>query len=169
MKSKKLTMLAMSTALSILLMYLSSVLPTGQLGFIAAASLLGFFAVIETRVSGALMLYAASSILALLLVPRRTPVFLYIIFFGYYPIIKFFAERIRTRILSWCVKLFVFNAAFTVVFLLFKEVIFDISMLQNSTVIAFAAGNIVFVLFDIGVSKLIWLYKTRLNRYFRHK
>ena len=167
MKAKKLTLLAMSTALSVLFMYLSSVLPTGQLGFIAAASLLGFFAVIETGVSGALMLYTASSILALLLVPRRTPVLIFIIFFGYYPIIKYFAEKMKTPILSWCVKLLVFNAAYSVVFLLFKEVIFDITVLQNSTAIAFVAGNLVFVFFDIGVSKLIWLYKTRLNRYFK--
>lgn len=169
MKTRKLTMLAMSAALSVLFMYLSSVLPTGQLGFIAAASLLGFFALIEVGVPGAVMLYVVSSLLALLLVPRRTPVFIYILFFGYYPIIKYYAEKIRARILSWCVKLIVFNAAFTVVFLLFKEIIFDISVLQSSTVIAFIAGNTVFVLFDIGVSKLIWFYKTRLNRYFRRK
>ena len=162
-KTRRLTLTAVFTAFSVAFMYLSAVFPTGQLGFLGISSLLGVAAVIEYRLAGGLLVFAGTAIIGLLIVPDKTLVLLYSLFFGYYPIMKSLAERVRSRILEWGIKLAVFNAALTLVLFVFKFVLFDFSFLKDSYPLLYVFCNIIFILFDIGVSRVIIFYMSKIS------
>ena len=166
-RTGKLAFLAVAAAFSVGFIYLACVLPTGQIGFLAAASLFGVASVAEYGVGAGLLEYAASALLGFLLAPDKSYPLVYALFFGYYPALKALAERLRSRILGWALKLAVLNAALAAMLFLFSLTIFDLSRIGNSTIILFVLCNLVFVLFDLGVTKLIGLYRGRIRGWIR--
>ena len=151
------------TALAVVFLYLAAILPTGRYGLVAAASLFGVAAVIETGLSGGVFVYLGASLLGFLLVPDKLDLMLFVLFFGYYPVLKSLAERMENRVLSWGVKLAVMNAALTVIRVFFASLIFDYAAMAGSTALVYLFVNIVFVIFDIGVSKVIAYYMYRIK------
>ena len=162
-KTRRLTLTAVFTAFSVGFMYLSSVFPTGQLGFLGISSLFGIAAVIEYRIAGGIFVFAATALIGLLIVPDKMLVLLYSMFFGYYPILKSLAEKTKSRIIEWLIKLVVFNVALTLILFVFKLVLFDFSFLRNSYFLLYLFCNIVFILFDIGVSRVIIFYISKIS------
>lgn len=147
--------LAVFTALAVVFLYLSCAFPTGQLGFIALASLCGVSAVIEAGAGGGAALFVMTAALGFLILPNKMNAVVYACFFGWYPIMKLYAERIGSVPLQWIVKLALFNAALTVLLLVFKVVFFTF---DASTPIVYLIMNAVFIVFDIGVTRVIGYY-----------
>lgn len=166
-KVGRLTLLAVFAAFSLAFMFLASTLPTGQPGFLAASSLFGIAAVCECGIGGGVLFYAVTAILGFLIIPDKSSVLIYVLFFGYYPIVKALAERQKSRLAEYAIKLLIFNAALSIMIFALSVTVFDISRLKNSRILLFAVCNIVFLLFDIGVSRLVGLYIARIHRYFR--
>ena len=157
-KTRQIAFSAVFTAFSIVFLYLASLFPTGQLGFLGVASLFGVAAVIEYGAAGGVMVFAGTALIGLMIVPGKTLVAVYALFFGYYPILKMLAEKLRSRVTEWIVKLAVFNAALSVIMFALSVLIFDFSFLGGSRALMYLFGNVVFVLFDIGVSRVISVY-----------
>ena len=167
-RTRKITLAALFTALSVIILLLSSVMPSGQLGFAAVASLLTAAGVIESGLSGGIAVFIGGSILAALLVPNKSAVILYVIFFGYYPIIKSLCERLSAKYLVWIPKLLILNAAFSAGWFLLKSRFFPSVNLDYPIWLIYIAVNIVFVVFDIGLSKLIGFYIFRVHKQMKH-
>jgi len=163
-KTRVLTMSALISALAVLTLYFASVWPTGRIGLVALASVFTAAAVVEGGVRPGIGVYVVSSVIALLLVPERSTTLLYIVFFGYYPILKSLFERVRGTALQWLLKLLVLNAALTVIWFFLRALIFDFGDETPLVALLYLGGNIVFALFDYGFSKLIWLYINRVSR-----
>ena len=87
-KTRRITLAAVFTALTLIFLYLANILPAVRLGFTAAASLFAVAAVIETGIVSALFVFVGSSVIGALLLPDKTAVITYVLFFGYYPVIK---------------------------------------------------------------------------------
>ena len=162
-KTGKLTLNAIFAAFAAGFIYIASVSPTGQLGFCAAASLFVAAAVIENGFLPGILVYAASSAVSFFVVPNKTPVLIFVLFFGYYPIVKIFSESIRSIIAQFAIKLVVFNLALFVLTYVFDIVIFSASWLSGRAYLLYILGNIVFIIFDYGVSKLIRFYKISIS------
>lgn len=160
---RQITLCAIFTAFSVVFVYISSIFPTGQLGFSAVASLFVIAAVVEYNVKGGLMVYIASSVLCFLLVPDKTSLLIYVLFFGYYPLVKLFAERLKSRAASYALKLIILNAALCLLVFLFSVTIFDLKYISNSYIILFLAVNIVFVIFDMGLTQVIGFYMQKIS------
>lgn len=156
-------------ALTVAFLYLASVFPTGQVGIVAVASLFTIAAVIEAGIKHAVLLYAVCAILSFLLIPLKGVAIIYTLFFGYYPIVKSFAERMKKPLYSWILKEAVFLAALTVVWFLFRNLVFTGSILDISPLIIFPAGIVIFTLYDIGLTKLIAYYLYRLSPKLKRK
>ncbi len=65
--------------------------------------LLGLVTVMIKKTFGnasAVSVYIAVSILSLMLVPEKETVMMYVLFFGYYPIIKSYLDRVKPKIIS---------------------------------------------------------------------
>lgn len=125
------------------------------------ASALILFSVIELGRKWAFGIYAAVSILGLLLIPNKEAVVYYVAFFGYYPIVKSYLEsKNMPRLLEFFLKMLVFNVSMILaVTILTKafgmpiEVIFDTEgktgfYAKYAALIFLIAGNIVFPFFD---------------------
>ncbi len=128
--------------------------------------------VVECGKKWAFLAYAAVSLLALLIVPDPEAKLLFVAFFGYYPIIKAALESIRSRVLEWVVKLATFNGAVVVCYLILTWIGFSldefriagVSLSLTTFLLAFLlAGNVVFILYDIGITRSLPLYFVRIR------
>lgn len=163
-KTRIITSSALFISLSMVFLYLSSVFPTMQLCFVAAASLFVVVQVIEHGISGGAYVFVGSCILGFLIVPDKTSMILYILFFGYYPLVKSLAERHEKALVRWGIKLAVMNVALAVILGFFGELIFDLSQFEYGVWVFAALFDLTFILYDIGISRLVGLYMMRFHK-----
>lgn len=161
-------------ALSLLCLLLT-VFPFATYALPALASVFLMPIVIECGRRWALAVYAAVSLLALLLAPDMEARFLFVCFFGYYPVIKSVAESWRTRVGEWVGKLLVFNAAVVLAYVLLAALGFSLEVFAVSGValplsafllLFLLAGNVIFVLYDLALTRLLPLYFSRFQPLF---
>jgi hypothetical protein len=152
------------TAFTAVLLYAASILPMERLGIVAVSSLFGIAAVIEAGLVSGIFVFSGSALICWLIVPYKPVVLLYALFFGYYPIIKSLAEKLRNKIIKWCVKLAVFNVALVLLWFLFGGLVFTPAIIKLGNALIWPAGNAAFVLYDIGLTKLIGFYINRLSK-----
>ena len=169
--TRKLTICAMLAALGVILLYLGSLIEILDISIAVIASILCIIAVIEYGGSAPWMIYAITSILALLLIPNKTPAYMYTIFFGFYPILKEKLEKVRT-VLSWVLKEIVFNICLAL--MIFVALYFfttQDNMLRNPIYIAVIVllSEGVFILYDIALTRLISFYMYNLRKRLRFK
>ena len=70
------------SALSLVFLYASALVPTGQMGVVAVAGLLVAAAVVSGGLSAGFLCYGATGLLGLLLLPDKANALLYLLFFG---------------------------------------------------------------------------------------
>lgn len=159
-------------ALSVVLMFLTAIIPSMTYALPAAAGILITIVVIEINKKWAFGVYAAVSFLSILLVADKEAAVMYIMFFGYYPILKAVIEGHCSKAVSIALKLLVFNVSMVLAFLI-STYVFMIpfeEMEKYGPIAAFgllAAGNVVFVIFDFALSNLITLYNMRWRKVFK--
>ena len=166
-KTRSLTLSALFAALTIVVLYISVLWPTGQLALSAVASFFTVAAVIESGIFYGVYVYAVSAILGFILLPDKTVPLYYILFFGYYPIAKSLIERIEKTPFQWVLKLLVFVAALTVMWLFVRVLLIDYVWSIPNALIVYAVGCAVFVLYDYGYSKAIGLYLGRVSKFIK--
>lgn len=164
-KTKALALSALLCALGVILLYLGALIEVLDLSVAALASLLVMIAVIELGGWYPYLIYAVTSLLALLLLPAKFPAAIYLLLAGYYPILKAALEKRRRPRLAWLVKLLVFNAALTLVLLGATYLLTgDDAFLWSSAPMWYALTNPTFVLFDIALTRLITVYRIKLRK-----
>lgn len=145
------------TAVTVVLVYLAQIVPTMKLSLVAIAGVAAALIVAEHGPVYGMLCYAASSVLVMLLSPASG--WLYVAFFGWYPTVKCLVERINRLTIEWICKLAAFNAAFLLLWFLLPAIFAEIvPKLANVFGILFLAGNVAFVVFDIGLSRLLTYY-----------
>ena len=152
-------------ALSLVLVYIGSIAPTGNWGIIAVAGLLPSAAVISVGLQAGFLCWACVSILAFLLIPDKFCVLMFAVLFGLYPMVKSLIERLRRRPLEYVLKLVFFNLAFTVLYVVMKNaVLASLPEVFSVVWVLYLAGNVVFLLYDFSFGKLIGAYTARIQR-----
>ncbi len=169
--TSRIALSSMLCALSLLCLLLT-VFPFATYALPAIAGVFLMPLVVECGKRTALLAYAAVAILALLLVPDMEAKALFIAFFGYYPILKAIAESIKNRFLEWLVKISVFNLSVIIAYLVLSSIGFSLGefaiegvALPLSTILCLflIAGNGIFVLYDIGLTRFLPFYFSRLQ------
>ena len=158
---------------------LLTVFPFATYALPALASVFLMPIVMECGKKWAAAAYVAVALLALLIAPDLEAKFLFVFFFGYYPIVKSWAES-RPRAIEWVCKLGVFNVAVVAAYLLISRIGFSMEAFEIPGVAApmsvilaafLVAGNVVFLLYDVALTRLLPLYFSRfqplLRRLFR--
>ena len=107
--TKKLTLSAMSAALSAVILMLSSFFEVMELTVGAVASMLVVFVFIEIKGAYPYLVWLVTSVIAILLFPSKTIGCAYFLVFGIYPILKSFFEK-TPHFLSLILKLLYFTA-----------------------------------------------------------
>ncbi|MGX8710674.1 hypothetical protein ACRQU7_08985 [Caproiciproducens sp. R1] len=158
------------TALCTVTMFLTGLISIGTYALPAFAGILLIVVVVELGVGWAWPVYLASSVLSLLLAGDKEAAMLFVVFFGYYPILKAQIEGMHRRVLSYFLKFGVFNAAMILGFFLSIRVLgvpedsFTVFGIYLPWVFL-VAGNFVFAVYDYAISSLVALYFQRFHRY----
>ena len=162
----KITLCAMMAALASLFM-LTSYFPYLTYAIPAMAGLFIMVAVIETNAKWAAVAYLASAVITALVAEPEAKM-LYILFFGYYPILKAVFEKLKSRLLEYLLKFGVLNTAIIFAYSFVAKLIgVDLSDMGDfgkySSLILLVGANIVFVLYDIAVTRMAAFYMVRLH------
>lgn len=160
-------------ALSVTMMFLTAVIPTLTYALPAAAGVLLIIVVIDVDKKWAFGVYAAVSLLSVLILPDKEAAVMYVFFFGHYPIVKALLEKTRLgKIALWVCKLLIFNAsvvaAYLVIIYVFRIPFDDMGAFGKWTVwILLGMGNVVFLIYDVALSRLVTLYMLKWRKAFR--
>ncbi len=162
----------MLAALGVVLLYLGSLIDVLDISMAVIASLTCIIAVIEYGKSAPWAVYGVTSILSLLLLPNKTPAAFYALFFGFYPILKEKFEK-RSRVMSWVLKETVFNIClvamgFATYFLTSTG---DNTLFSNRIflIMIALASELIFILYDIALTRLISFYIASIRNRFKFK
>lgn len=150
------------------MLYFGSLIEVLDLSMAALASMLVIFAVIEIGGIYPYAIYAVTGVLAVILLPVKVPAVYFLLFSGYYPIIKEKFERF-SRVLEWILKIVCFNIALSAFMLVSKYVLMLSNEIDLFAVIIYVFGNGVFVLYDVALTRLIRFYIVKLRKRFKIK
>ncbi len=156
-----------AAALEIVLLFLTNLFPTATIALPAIAGVMLMAVVIEVGVKWGWVVYGISVCLSFFLMSDKEAFLMYLLFFGYYPTLKASIEKkVRSKPVSWLIKVLVFNLAavmdaLAVVFIL--QVPTEIGLLIPALLLLVA--NVVFVVYDSALSGLVWVYWKRLHPY----
>lgn len=161
-KVRKIALSAMFTALGVVILCIGSVFDALDLTMAALASFCVVLAMIELGGREALLIYLATSVLALIIAPQKFIAAEYVLFAGCYPLIKSLAERLKL-LLSWVVKLIFANISLTLLIIAGK-LLFSLPI-ESGWVIAatYLLVNVTVVIFDIALTRLITFYYMHLR------
>lgn len=170
-QSSRTAVSGMVAALSVVIMMLT-IIPVLTYTAPAFAGILLMVIVIEINKKWAFGVYVAVGILSLLLATDKEAAVMYVAFFGYYPIIKAILESKLPRVAEWLCKFLIFNitmvASYFVIIKVFNIPMEDMNELgKYGPLIFLAMGNVVFLLFDIALTRLATLYIVKWQKYFR--
>ena len=154
-RTKKIAFSAIVTALAVVFLYAGALFDVLDLSAAALASICVLWIMAEFGTRWALAVYAAASILALLLLPVKLPAVLFAGLLGYYPPLKALYERKLHGILQWAAKLLTLNAAVFVMILVVRYVAAEALWFE---VLLLVTANIVFVIYDIALTRLMRAY-----------
>ena len=164
-QTRVLAVTALAVAGALAALYLGSFVPAMRLSVVAIASIFVVICVIEGGLRYGALCFAATALLGFFLVPDRFAVLFYATFLGAYPLVKSLLERQAKR-LEWPLKCAVFSAAFAVYMVFLQEILFGAVLAEGWLFpLAILVGNVVFIVYDIGLSKLIGFYLARVYKY----
>lgn len=103
--------------------------------------------------------------LGLLILPDKGVALMYLCFMGLYPVVKSRLEQCASRPLEWVGKLACFNGALTLLWVVFRGLFLPAlpEWLAGAVWLLYGAGNLVFLLYDWGLSRLIGMMTARLK------
>lgn len=177
--TKRMTVCAVLAAMSVALIFIGSIIQTLDLSMAALASFFCIFAVIEIKGAYPWLLYAVTGVLSVILMPQNMAGWFYLLFLGYYPVLKEKIEKLNL-ILSWIIKILIFNVALIVCVLAASLIFYGGNMIQAlygmlgaegwgmyAIIGMYLLGNVVFVVYDIALTRLITYYFVKLRHRFK--
>ena len=164
--TRQLTVAAILVALGVVLLLLGTLVEVLDISAAAISSLLVVLAVIELKGKYPYLVYAATALLALLLIPGNAAV-MYLLFAGYYPILKEKLEGHLSRPVAWVLKLAIFAVGCLAVFFVTVKLLLVSYTFATWHLLAIPLLAVVFVLYDVAMTRLITAYFVRWRRHFR--
>jgi len=168
--SKKSTQIAlggMFSALCLMLMFLTGMVPFSTYVMPAAAGIMLVPVMEENGRKAAVLVYVTVSVLSVFIVPDREAALMFIVLFGYYPITKTALDALRPLPLRILAKALLFNGMVAlgyyvvIVILGLPDIMSDMGDLgRYSALILLGMGNVVFAGYDFLLRRYIALYKT---------
>ena len=166
-RSGKIALGGLSAALAVVCMMFTA-MPVTVYALPLLAGMLLLPLTLEAGKTAGWTAYAVVSLLVLLLTPLWEPKLLFVLYFGYYPILKLTLDNLK-RPLAWMLKLAVFNAGMVVGYLL----LFTLFSLPADTFTLFGVnlplvflliGNVAMVIYDVALARFIRLYRFRWHK-----
>lgn len=159
------------SALCLLMMFLVGIFPFFLYVFPMICGLIVYMIYYECGLNISVASYFCISILSLLISPDKESALLFVTFFGYYPILKIYLERLRARFIKLMVKFAVFNISVIGTYFILINVFGVVSMEDfvgdsaNNMIWAFLAmGNVVFFVYDLALRRVMAAYILKIRK-----
>lgn len=165
--SKVIAYSGVATALSVVMLFLGSIFWVLGYTMPLVASLVMIILLDSISQKSALLTFISTSIISFILLNDKECVLLYILFFGYYPLIRDKINDIKPKLLSYLLKFITFNAAMVLTQVLCVYVFgipFDDMLGKWGIVLFVLCLNLVFVVFDKLYTLLLKLYRIKLKK-----
>ncbi|NFJ69013.1 hypothetical protein FC891_11200 [Clostridium botulinum] len=157
LKSSNIAKGGIFTAISFLLIYLSTILPVNKLSLLATASAIIPIAIISTNAKNGFLVYLSTSILCSIVIGiSRISVIFYIVFFGLYGIIKYYIERLNKLYIEIILKFAFFNICLIVLLYIYKLLFQGITIINKYIYMYFIVAQIAFIVFDYVLTLFIF-------------
>lgn len=150
------------TAIGVILIYLSTIIPGNKLFLLSIASCLIPIAVISTSLKNSFIIYFSTSILAFLMSGLTTSVIAYALFFGVYGIVKYYIEKIRKLPIEILLKLIFFNVCFFIFYNILMLFTSSSLNLKLPIYIFIIGGELIFLFYDYFLTVMIVFINKRL-------
>ena len=169
-KSVKVAMGGILAALSVIFMFFTSIFPSMTYAAPAVCGALLMVSVIEISSWFSLIIYAVVGFLSIFLVADKEAAIMYLLFFGYYPIIKGTIEGKLSLIPSWICKYIIFNIGVIVSYFICSKFLgIEYDEIGNfgkmSVIILLIMGNIIFAIYDLALTRLVSVYLRHWQKY----
>lgn len=161
--ARKLTYSAFLLALLMILLYLSTILPTNKFTIYMFASFITGIILIETNYKYTIIFYFASILLSLIFPISKLSLLLYYSFFGIYGLIKYFIEKANHKLLEYIFKTIFIILIFTINFLFSKLFLPDI-IDKLPLIVVIPVVVIVFLIYDYLYSLIMDFYYNRIYK-----
>ena len=161
---KKLAVCAMLSALGVVLLTVGRFFSVLDLSMAVIASLACVIAVTEYGGAYPWLVFSVTSVLSVVLAPDNTAAWMYLLFFGFYPILKTVFEKL-SKLASWMLKELVFNVSLAAVTLIMRFLLIPTADAEPwiMYVVYAILAEAVFVLYDIALTRVIRFYKIKLR------
>lgn len=159
-----LSLSAMFCAMTVICIFLASVLPSGRLTLYFLSSIFVAGLLVERQVGAAILMYISASLLSLLLTPNLITVLPYVLLFGHYGIGKFYIEKIDNRIIAYILKLVYFNIFILLIYIFARNVLLTGILGRIQPWLFFVLIQPVFAVFDFLYSFFMDFYYTNIRK-----
>lgn len=166
-KSKQIALCSMLAALTLTMMFLGSVIWAFTYVAPLAGSVIMLIICDVANRKNAFLTYLAISIISVFFLPDKECALTYVFFFGYYVIIRDSIEKIKPKALSFTVKVLIYNVGIISSQLLLIYVFnvpLDNSWGKWGIALLVALANIVFLTYELMLSRLIMLYNYKYKK-----
>jgi len=164
-KTRYTTISGMVSALSVVIMLLTNIMPSMMyvIPIITGAIVFAVNEIIGKN--WALGVFFVTGLISVILLADKEVALNYILFFGYYPLLKPVYEKLP-KALSWGIKLLTFNIAITIIGLIvtfvFKLPFLDEDFGKFTIPLFIVMFNLMFIMYDV----MITVFKKRLTHVF---
>ena len=151
----------MLAALTLTMMFLGSVIWAFTYVAPLAGSVIMIIICDVANRKSAFLTYAAVSIISVFFLPDKECALTYVFFFGYYMIIRDDLGRIKPKLLSFLIKLIIYNAGIISSQLILIYVVgipLDNEWGKWGIALLIALANLIFVTYELMLSRLIIVY-----------
>lgn len=163
MKSKDITLGGLLIALSVVILYSTSLLPISTISILTVASCIIPVCIMRSSVKTAFFVYIGSSILSFFFCPDKNIAVMYSLFFGIYGIVKYIIEQKRNMLIELIYKFIFFNIAFfigiSVITLLLGETVTTLPLW-----LLWVVAQPVFIIYDYALSMIITWYLRKFHK-----
>lgn len=166
----RIALCAVIAAMEVVLMMAAGLFRIGTYALPCFAGLFSIAVVIEYNCKWAFGVYAVSAILSFFLTADKEAALLFILFFGYYPILKNILDRrVKNTVLCYIIKFALFNAAAIASFFaatrLFGIPAEEFTLFGVYVPFVFLLlGNVFFFVYEMAVNVYVKLYVQRLRK-----
>ncbi|MCX7714490.1 MAG: hypothetical protein N2171_01985 [Clostridia bacterium] len=166
MKIFRLTFSAVICAISVILLYISAIIPSGKVAVFALATGMLCATVIECGEKFAFASFVVVGLLSFFMLPNKLILVPYAIFFGFYPILKLHIEKLNKIVLEWLIKLLSFSLAMLAAYFVVGLIVgqnMKVEVLPYFIPMALLG----FAAYDYALSLFIGFYKSRISKYLK--
>jgi hypothetical protein len=164
------------SALCLVTMFLAGVLPALYLLLPGIAGILLMIIAVEVNTPWAFLTYISVSLLSLFITFDKEAALIFIMFFGHYPILRGYIQKIPLKLLRTIIKLAVYNVCIigyfyvTVYILGLQDLLEELDDFgKYGSYIMLGITNVIFLIYDLDLDFMLNLYRKTLMPRFRKK